>query len=35
MVRTLTLENRRKIELLRQRNAFTVKIAAELEIRPC
>ncbi|MDE7054702.1 MAG: hypothetical protein K2O84_07810 [Oscillospiraceae bacterium] len=35
MVRTLTLENRRKIELMWRGNASTVKIAAELEISQC
>lgn len=32
MVRTLTLEDRRKTELMWRRNASPVKIAAELEI---
>ena len=35
MVRTLTLEDRRKIELMWRRNASPVKIAAELEISQC
>ena len=34
-MRTLTLEDRRKIELMWRRNASTVKIAAELEISQC
>ena len=35
MVRTLTLEDRRKIELMWRGNASAVKIAAELEISQC
>ena len=35
MVRTLTLEDRRKIELMWRRNASPVKIAAALEISQC
>ena len=35
MVRTLTLEDRRKIELMWRGNASPVKIAAELEISQC
>ena len=35
MVRTLTLEDRWKIELMWWRNASPVKIAAELEIGQC
>ena len=35
MVRTLTMEDRRKIELMWRRNASPVKIAAELEISQC
>ena len=35
MVRTLTLEDRRKIELMWRRNVSPVKIAAELEISQC
>ena len=35
MVRTLTLEDRRKIELMWRCNASPVKIAAELEISQC
>lgn len=35
MVRTLTLEDRRKIALMWRRNASPVKIAAELEISQC
>ncbi len=34
-MRTLTLEDRRKIELMWRRNASPVKIAAELEISQC
>ena len=34
-MRTLTLEDRRKIELMWRRNASTVKIAAALEISQC
>ena len=35
MVRTLTLEDRRKIELMWRRNASPVKIAAELDTSQC
>ena len=35
MVRTLTLEDRRKIERMWRGNASPVKIAAELEISQC
>ena len=35
MVRTLTLEDRQKIELMWRHNASPVKIAAELEISQC
>ena len=35
MVRNLTLEDRRKIELMWRRNASPVKIAATLEISQC
>lgn len=35
MVRTLTLEGRRKIELMWRRSASPVKIAAKLEISRC
>ena len=35
MVRNLTLEDRRKIELMWRRNASPVKIAAALEISQC
>ena len=34
-MRTLTLEDRRKIELMWRRNASPVKIAAELKISQC
>ena len=34
-MRTLTLEDRRKIELMWRRSASSVKIAAELEISQC
>ena len=34
-MRTLTLEDRRKIELMWRHNASPVKIAAELEISQC
>ena len=34
-MRTLTLEDRRRIELMWRRNASPVKIAAELEISQC